>query len=60
MTGRNIDALAAKASAEIERQIAREPQGVGARGVEERWRAVYPVGERSESDLKGLVRGRGS
>jgi hypothetical protein len=60
LTGRNIDALAAKASAEIEKRILGEPEGVEARVVGKRRSAVYAVGERRESELEELVRGRGS
>ena len=60
MTGRNVDALAVKASTQRVNRIAREPEGVEARVVEERRRAVYAVGERRKNELEELVRGRGS
>jgi hypothetical protein len=60
VTGRNIDALAAKASAESEKGIPGEPEGVEARVVGERRRAMYAVGERRKRELEELVRGQGS
>jgi hypothetical protein len=60
VTGRNIDALAAKASTEIEKGIPGEPEGVEARVVGKRRRAMYAVGERRKSKLEELVRGQGS
>jgi hypothetical protein len=60
VTGRNIDALAVKASAETEKGIPGEPEGVEARVVGKRRKAVYAVGERRKNELEELVRGRGS
>ncbi len=60
MTGRNVDALAAKASVEIEKRIPGEPEGVEARVVRKRRSAVYAVGERRKSELEELIKGRGS
>jgi hypothetical protein len=60
VTGRNINALAAKASVEIEKRIPGEPESVAAQVVRERRRAVYTVGEHRKSELEKLVRGRGS
>ncbi len=60
MTGRNVDALAAIASAEMEKGIPGEPEGVEARVVGKRRKAVYAMGERRKSELEELVRGRGS
>jgi hypothetical protein len=48
------------ASAEIEKGIPGKPEGVEARVVGERRKAVYAVGERRKSELEELVRGRGS
>jgi hypothetical protein len=60
VTGRNVDTLAAKASAEIKKGIPGEPEGVEARVVGKRRKAVYAVGERRKIELEQLVRGRGS
>jgi hypothetical protein len=59
VTGRNINALAAKASAEIEKGIPGETEGIEARVVGEQRRTVYAVGERRKSELEELVRGQG-
>jgi hypothetical protein len=60
VTGRNVDALAAKASAETEKGIPGELEGVEARVIGKRREAVYAVGERRKSELEELVRGQRS
>ena len=71
MTGRNVDALAAKANAEIERGIPGEPEGVGAESLRNeggpctQWVSAEKTNLRNLSEagahnlLKVITRGRG-
>jgi hypothetical protein len=60
VTGQNVNVLATKASTETEKGIPGEPEGIEARVIGKRRKAVYTVGERRKSEFEELVRGQGS